>query len=51
MKLLLEKLYEKSNIMKPMNFAKLDEVLLRERIWGLVELVWQLQIFGGIITI
>ena len=31
-KLLIEKLYEKSNIMKPMNFAKLDEVLLIERI-------------------
>ena len=31
-KLLLEKLYEKSNIMKPMNFAKLDEVLLLEKI-------------------
>ena len=31
-KLLIEKLYEKSNIMKPMNFAKLDEVLLKERI-------------------
>ena len=31
-KLLLEKLYEKSNIMKPMNFAKLDEILPIERI-------------------